>query len=44
MVEFPTIKELAKRVADEAMENIELNGMPIREFCNKINNASDVVT
>lgn len=43
MSEFPTIKELAKRVANEAMENIELNGMSIQEFCNRINNASDLI-
>lgn len=42
MAEFPTIKELSKRVADDVMENIELNGIPLREFCNRINNATDV--
>lgn len=41
MAEFLTIKELAKRVADDVMENIELNGMSLREFCNRINSAHD---
>lgn len=41
MAEFPTIMELAKRVADDVMENIELNGMPLREFCNRVNSAHD---
>lgn len=41
---FHTIKELAKQVADDAMENIELNGMSLREFCDRVNNASEVTT
>lgn len=44
MAEFPTVKELAKRVANDVMENIELNGISLREFCDRVNNVSDVST
>lgn len=42
MAEFPTVKELAKLVANDVMENIELNRIPLLEFCDRVNNASDV--
>ncbi len=36
---YLTIEEMAKEVAKEAMENIEINGMTFDKFIEKLNNA-----
>lgn len=39
MAELPSIEELAKDVAQRAMQEITINDMPLSEFVEKINNS-----
>ena len=38
MAQIPTIQDMAKRVAEEAKKNLEVNDMPLDEFIVKANN------
>ena len=39
MAKLPIIEELAKDVADKALQQITVNDMPLKEFVEKVNNA-----
>ena len=39
MAKLPTIEEMAKDVAQKALQEITINDMPLTEFVEKVNNA-----
>ena len=39
MAKFPSIEDMAKDVAQRAMQEITINDMPLTEFVEKVNNA-----
>ena len=39
MDKFPSIEDMAKDVAQRAMQEITINDMPLTEFVEKVNNA-----
>ena len=41
MAEFQSIEVMAKRVAEEAKKNLEVNDMPLDEFIIKIDNVGE---
>ena len=41
MAEFQSIEVMAKRVAEEAKKNLEVNDMPLEEFIIKIDNVGE---
>ena len=41
MAQMPTIKDMAKRVAEEAKKNLEVNDMPLDEFIVNVDGAAE---
>lgn len=41
MAKLPTIEEMAKDVAQKALQEITINDMPLLEFVERINNAAE---
>ena len=41
MTQMPTIKDMAKRVAEEAKKNLEVNDMPLEEFIVKVDGVAE---
>ena len=41
MAQMPTIKDMAKRVAEEAKKNLEINDMPLDEFIVKVDGVAE---
>ena len=41
MAKMPTIKDMAKRVAEEAKKNLEVNDMPLDEFIVKVDGVAE---
>ena len=41
MAEFQSIEVMAKRVAEEAKKNLEVNDMPLEEFIVKVDGVAD---
>ena len=41
MAQMPTIKDMAKRVAEEAKKNLEVNDMPLDEFIVKVDGVAE---
>ena len=41
MGQIPTIKDMAKRVAEEAKKNLEVNDMPLDEFIVKVDSVAE---
>ena len=41
MAQMPTIKDMAKRVAEEAKKNMEVNDMPLDEFIVKVDGVAE---
>ena len=41
MGQMPTIKDMAKRVAEEAKKNLEVNDMPLDEFIVKVDGVAE---
>ena len=41
MGQMPTIKDMAKRVAEEAKKNLEVNDMPLDEFIIKVDGVAE---
>ena len=43
MAQMPTIKDMAKRVAEEAKKNLEVNDMPLDEFIVKVDGVAELL-
>ena len=41
MGQIPTIQDMAKRVAEEAKKNLEVNDMPLEEFIVKVDGVAE---
>ena len=41
MAQMPTIKDMAKQVAEEAKKNLEVNDMPLEEFIVKVDSVAE---
>ena len=41
MEQMPTIQDMAKRVAEEAKKNLEINDMPLEEFIIKVDGVAE---
>ena len=41
MAQIPTIQDMAKRVAEEAKKNLEVNDMPLDEFIVKVDGVAE---
>lgn len=41
MEQMPTIKDMAKRAAEEAKKNLEVNDMPLEEFIVKVDGVAE---
>ena len=41
MAKLPTMEQMAKDVANEAMKNITLNGMTLEDFVDRMNSVSE---
>lgn len=41
MGEIPTMQDMAKRVAEEAKKNLEVNDMPLEEFIVKVDGVAE---
>ena len=41
MAQMPTIQDMAKRVAEEAKKNLQVNDMPLEEFIIKVDGVAE---